>query len=464
MRLQRPGARAAGWLVGASVLLGLAVSCFMTQRSHPSSGDQLNLLARGWLLAARGHWVTFGNPMSGGGHEPGGLTSLLVGLPLMLWRDHRAPTLVVVLSQLVAYLLLDRTLRRVLAPHERVLLAVLYWWNPWRIYFSALLWNPDYLFLLGAVHLWTCLGQRHRPRFWLSLWHGAILVLAFQIHASFLLLVIPSALLWWRGYFQPHWLGGALGIALGSLPLVPWLLDLVGNPSLATAVASEGFLGRGLLYVFPLVRGLLYVLRYGSLHLADTLTRFDFSSLLGSDPWLGPGLTFVCRFVLPLTVVLPLLAHLRLWRRQGRRWQPPRAPTTDRAWLRGYVRWSLAGAVVVFALAPTTIMYWQVLALFHVAVLPLVFWAGALWRSRHRATASRAIVAWSLATAVLVVAIALASPPFRCGGRGDKRYPQAHVSPMFSELGIQTSCPWQLGQPGGWWADVLPAEDEDGPR
>ena len=45
-------------------------------------GDQLNLLARGWLLAARGQFIPYGNPLSTGGKAPGGITSLLVGLPL----------------------------------------------------------------------------------------------------------------------------------------------------------------------------------------------------------------------------------------------------------------------------------------------------------------------------------------------------------------------------------------------
>ena len=46
-------------------------------------GDQLNLLARGWLLVARGEWVPYGNPSSSGGAVPGGMTALLVAAPLL---------------------------------------------------------------------------------------------------------------------------------------------------------------------------------------------------------------------------------------------------------------------------------------------------------------------------------------------------------------------------------------------
>lgn len=466
--LSRPlSDRAASRLVGACFAAGLALAVLLLARSL-DAGDQLDLLARGWLLAARGTFVAYGNPLSTGGVEPGGITSLLVGLPLLVWRDHRAPTVLILLSHVAAFLLLDSTLRRVLAPHERLLFAVLYWLNPWRLHYSSFLWNPNYLFLPGAVHLWSCLGQRARPRFWLSFWHAAILVLAFQIHASFLLLVLPSLLLWWRGFFKAHWTGGALGALLAGLPLVPWLLALRTEPTLVTA-AGKGFLGRGLLYVYPLLRGLLYWLRYSSLSVPDNLSELDFGPLLGgSDHGLGRGLSLALRLLLPLTVLPVLLANRRLLRRglrqlrhwRRRRWFPAAAAAaaaaSDRVWLHGYVTWCLMGAVVVFCLAPTTIMSWQVVLLFHAAVLPLVLWAGALWRTRRAPRVGRAVRVWSVAAAVLTLLVALASPQYRCGGREDGRFPLVSHSPMFEDLGLQRDCPWPLDRPGGWWPDVLP--------
>ncbi len=126
-------------------------------------GDQLNLLARGWLLAVRSRMVWFGNPLSTGGNAPGGVTSLLVGLPLLLWRDHRAATAAVALCHLAAFLVLDRTLARIVSPWERLLFLVLYWLSPWQLYFGTFLWNPNYLFLGGAVHLATACGCAARP-------------------------------------------------------------------------------------------------------------------------------------------------------------------------------------------------------------------------------------------------------------------------------------------------------------
>jgi hypothetical protein len=457
MHARRPSQRTAARLAGAVLAAGLLIGALMLARSQ-AAGDQLNLLARGWLLAARGQFISYGNPMSTGGKSPGGITSLLVGLPLFVWRDHRAPTVVIFLFHLAAFLLLDSSLRRLLAPQERVLFAVFYWLNPWRLYFSAFLWNPNYLFLFGAVHLWSCLAQRHRSRFWPSFLHAAGLGLACQIHASVLLLVVASALLWWRRYFKVHWPGLILGGLLSALPLIPWLLEVRAHPAIVTA-ADKGFLGRGLVYVFPLLRGVLYWLRYASLYVSDKISAFDFSDLLGSDRILGPVLTGAARTLLPLTVALPLAANLWLWRRHRRSWHrrlPPDA--TGRAWLAGYARWCFAGALIVFSLSPTTIMYWQVVVLFHAAVLPLVLWAGGLWRTRRGPQVALGLRVWAAVSVVLALAIALGGPQFRCTGRHAMTFPLAHHSAMFQDLGIQSTCPWPLDRPGGWWPDVLPAD------
>src|SRR4051794_16798652 len=96
MNLHRPTARSAPRLVWGVFAAGLLLSVLLLARSQ-SAGDQLNLLARGWLWAAKGQFLPYGNPMSTGGKAPGGITTFLVGLPLFVWRDHRAPTVVILL-------------------------------------------------------------------------------------------------------------------------------------------------------------------------------------------------------------------------------------------------------------------------------------------------------------------------------------------------------------------------------
>lgn len=452
-------AAAADRLVRLSWLVGLAVSLLLVARSQVA-GDQLNLLARGYLLVAKGQWISYGNPMSTGGKAPGGITSLLVGLPLFLWRDHRAATLGVFLFHLGAYALLDRVLKPILSPFERVAFSVLYWLNPWRLYFSGFLWNPGYLFLFAAVHLAACFGQRERGRFWLSLALAAGLGLAAQIHASTLLLAVATGLLWLRGYVKLHWPGAIAGAALAALPLIPWYFDVAAHPEILTA-ADKGFLGRGLLLVFPLLRGILYWLRYASLAVPDRLTHYDFSDALGPavSGWLSPVVNFGVNFLLPITLLLPLLATVWFARRNRfrlRRRVP--APRAARPWLHGYVLWTFVAAVLVFSLSPTTVMMWQGVLLLPAAVLVPVFWLGALARSRRGGQVARFLPACAALSVAVALAVGLGSPQFRCHGEGFMTFPLVADSPMFDELHIQQTCPWPLDRPGGWWPDVLPKE------
>jgi hypothetical protein len=513
--------RAAERWIWIAFAAGLGLAALMVARSQVG-GDQLNLLARGWLLATRRQMVWFGNPLSTGGKAPGGITSLLVGLPLLLWRDHRAATEAVALCHLAAFLVLDRTLARIVSPWERLPFAILYWLSPWQLYFGTFLWNPNYLFLGGAVHLATAWRLRRAPGLAASLLHTATLVLGMQIHPSFLLLATASALLWWRGYLRPHAGGAALGAALGALPLVPWAREVIAHPAVLAEV-HKGFPGRGLLFSLP--RGILYWLRYSSLSLAGRSGLFDFTEAFGAaaDRRLSPFFRALTEGVGPATVALPLLANLWLWRRWRRRArqhegpaaaQPeptaarqvaapsaaapsaafpstatpphppdpagrgaspaarlerlarllrlPRLPATasDRAWLRGYVVLTFLAAAVVYAVSPTTMMYWQGLCLFHAAVLPLTLYAGLLLRTRHAARVLAGAAAYAVLEILLALGIAFGTPDYRCRGLETVVFPLVGDSPMFHELHIQDTCPWPLGDPHGWWPDVLPRPGE----
>ena len=153
--------------------LGLAISLLMLARVQVA-GDGISLLSRGWLLAAKHIWVPLGNPVasSAGGYVPGGLTALVVGLPLQLWMHPRAPVVLILLCHVLAYLMIDRVVGEALGRRARLVFAVVYWLNPWRLYQSAWLDNSNYVFLTGALHLWACYRQRHTPSFL----HSALLV------------------------------------------------------------------------------------------------------------------------------------------------------------------------------------------------------------------------------------------------------------------------------------------------
>jgi hypothetical protein len=441
---------------------GLAISILMVARSQVH-GDQLNHLGRGWHLAMEGRWVPFGPPATRGGAQIGGLNGLLVGLPLMLWEDHRAPTTVVLLFHLAAYLLLDRLVRRVLRPPERFLFALLYWLNPWRLFFSGFLWNPNYLLLAGAAHLWTAWQLKRQRRFWSSFLHVLALGLAMQIHAACLMLVIATVLMWWRRYLRLH-LGGALlaGLVIAG-SLVPWALAVAAEPGFLPA--GEGLPGYGLVTVHPVLKGLGHWLRFPGLALGHAMTCLDYSYLGGPDlARLKPFLTAFKSVVLPLTLILAGWCNWRLWRHRRGSWSAPADPAaSDRSWLGGYARWTLIASLATFALSPTSISHWYVFPVLHAAVLPVVLAGGALLRSQRARVARRTAWAYALIMLLLAPAFAFGAPPYRCGPprcKGNVYLMPALRSnhPMFERLGIQRTCPLTVDDPDGWWPAALAEE------
>jgi hypothetical protein len=443
-------------LLALLLAAGLALSALLAARSQ-IGGDQLNLLARGWLLVEEGTLIPYGNPGSSGGVAPGAVTSLLVAPPLALWRDARAPVALIVASHLAAFLFLDDVIRRCLSRRERLLFALLYWLAPTRLAFSSFLWNPCFLFLPAAVHAWTAFRQRHAGRFLDSSLHVAAVGLAVQVHASAVLLGAASLVLLFRRHLKVHWPGALAGTLPPLLTLAPWVLAVTRDPALLPV--GEGFPSRGLLLVFPMVRGLLNWLRYPSLHLSQKVTDFDFSTALGGrvDQTLAPLAAALAQIAGLLSVVLVLLATLWFARRLRRagRWKVLAQEAGDRAWLEGYALWCFAGALAVFAAAPTTLMWWQGIALFHVAVLAPVLWVGALWRSRAARAARAGVAAYGVLALLLSLAVAYGSPQFRCVGRGSVNLPLRSDHPMIREL-VQPRCEMPVNVRGGWWPDVLP--------
>lgn len=423
-------------------------------------GDQLNLLARGWLLAIDHVFIPYGNPLSSGGNAAGGMTTLLVGLPLLLWRDHRAPTVLILLFHIAAYALLDRIVHRDLGARARLPFALLYWLNPWRLYHSAFLWNPNYLFLFGALHLWAIRRQREQRNFWASLVLALCIVLSFQIHPSALLLLGSTGLLWLRRSFRVHWAGIRIGTALGILPLIPWALAVGQHPEISAA--NQGFLFRGLIYLFPLLRGLLYWLRHASLSIGGKMAVFDFTPAFGAaaDAWATP-LAQALAALGAVTMLAVLVANLRLAKKIVRRGWLRRLPVdvsrkSGRRFLEEYAVWTFLAAVVVYCGAPTTVMNWQGLVILHAAVLPPLLWANALLRTRHARRTRRILCGGAAVALLLLIAQTFGATHYRYAGRKGLDLALRSDHPMLHELHIVDRCPLPLDRPDGWWPDVLP--------
>jgi hypothetical protein len=267
------------------------------------------------------------------------------------------------------------------------------------------------------------------------------------------------------GLVKLRWTGIGVGAVLSVLPLLPWLAAVRAEPEMLPI--EEGFVGRGLLVFSPL-RGASYWVRYGTFHLPNKETRFDFTTVLDSGAAAEAARRLgdvVVKGVGPAMFVAAAAVNLwlwRRWRRRGRR-RMLAAGASARQWTLAYLRVTFLGSLVVYALAPTTVMWWQPVPLLHAAALTLTLAVGALARVRPRPVAA-GMRAWAALAVVFVVLLAFGGPRHRCGGRSNIVIPLRHDHPMLHDLGIHASCRVPI-QPDGWWPDVLPEpKDQELPR
>jgi hypothetical protein len=423
-------------------------------------GDQLSLLSRGWLLAERSELVPYGNPLSGGGYGPGPMTSVVVGAPLALWSHHRAPIVLIWLTHLAAWALLDSRLKRLLSPGERAAFALVYWLNPWRMSSAAILWNPNYLFLAGAIHFVTAFDQRERPRAWSSFVHVLTLGLAVQLHPSVLLLGVASLVLVIRRSVRVHWPAAIAGGVAALLTLWPWIALVRERPELLRG-DGEGFLFRAIALVQPWIKGLSYWLRYPSFLLPEASAAFDFTAAFGpgTDRWLSPALAAAVLVLGLATVAVAIVANVAFARSRRRAgWIPagPVGASGGREFLERYVVAGALAAVVVIAASPTTPQSWQVVPLFHVVVLPVAFWLGARFPGSAGRRFRVGAVAAAAVSVLLCLAMAFGARNFRCGGRDPMVYPLLADSPMLEALHLHDACRWPTNVAGGGWPDGMP--------
>lgn len=414
--------------------LGLSIGLLMVRNSQ-LSGDQMPMLDLGWQLARNHVWVAHGMLTSAGGYSPGGLTGLLTGIQLLLWNDYRSPALFILLLNAGAFLLLLQALRPALTELGQLLLLLVVWLSPWHLYFSSHLWDPNYMFVFAVLHLVTAQRMWRYNETWTTAAHVLILGLGVQMHTSAAVLCILSLLLYVKGLIRVNRTGFALGVLLCVASLVPWLLAVNQQPGLMPG--GKGFPLRGLLYVFPVLRGILYWVKMSSLSLAGHMEDFNFI------PALGVTLDHILR---PLAGLLTTLTQVSLiasawlqWRFFRKRLLLPlraqRIPSHPRRWLRLYVTTFLWAALIAFALSPTTIMHWQVLIALPASALAFIMSAEVLARSRFRVRIHRATRAWGVVAVVLLLCEAIASPMYRCG-----TYRLQAPSAILADLHVRMEC------------------------
>ncbi|MEH8231211.1 3-deoxy-D-manno-octulosonic acid transferase [Aeromonas veronii] len=375
------------------------------------TGDQTQMLYKGYLGAYEGVWLSYGNAASAVGNVPGSLSAWLIGGPLLLWDSPYAPMVLLLAMRLVGFLLFDAVIRQVFDDRARLLFLVLCWLNPWFQY-ESLLYNPSYLFLFSAMHCWSAWHMRERASFWHTIVHLLAIGMAMQLHYSWPLLAVISTYLFWRRILKVSWSGVVVAALLIGASLIPYAMEVMNNSHITQNVdpeARQRYIGWGLVHVYPVLKSVIYWLRYGSWLFASKLVNDTQFIWLAGHEYLQMTAVWLWRVVIygvgAATVLLAAKANWQLWRDlKPRLFRSDRAPVDGTSWLGLYALAAVLAVLVSAALSPIIFNYWHLMLIFPYALFPILLLLVS-WSRNHPQWVGKGLLAATLfCTAVNLIA------------------------------------------------------------
>ncbi|MBA2083004.1 3-deoxy-D-manno-octulosonic acid transferase [Aeromonas veronii] len=365
-------------LFAACIFAGLLLS-WLFSVNQLLTGDQTQMLYKGYLGAYEGVWLSYGNAASAVGNVPGSLSAWLIGGPLLLWDSPYAPMVLLLAMRLVGFLLFDAVIRQVFDDRVRLLFLVLCWLNPWFQY-ESLLYNPSYLFLFSAMHCWSAWHMRERASFWHMIVHLLAIGMAMQLHYSWPLLAVMSTYLFWRRILKVSWSGVVVATLLIGASLIPYAMEVMSNSHITQNIdpeARQRYIGWGLVHVYPVLKSVLYWLRYGSWLFASKLVNDTQFIWLAGHEYLQMAAVWLWRVVIygvgSATVLLAAKANWQLWRElKPRLLRSDRAPVDGESWLGLYALAAVLAVLVSAALSPIIFNYWHLMLIFPYALFPIL--------------------------------------------------------------------------------------------
>lgn len=257
-------------LIAISVVLS-----FYYQSNQIISGDQTQMLLKGFKGAIEGIYLPYGNEASTVGNIPGSLSSLVVGLPLEFWFSPYSIVSFLCIIRIIGALIFINALSQIFSPKTVVIGAAFYLINPWFLY-DSLIYNPSYLSLGAALCLNMLIRLRrdsqHKASATSTVICSILLMLSIgwcvQFHFSWPVLVALCGLLWLRRSIKVSYIGIVIGILLVLASLYPYFQEVMVNKAIISnpeEYAKDRYFGYGLVHVYPLFKALLYWLRFGSL-------------------------------------------------------------------------------------------------------------------------------------------------------------------------------------------------------
>ncbi|WP_294567646.1 3-deoxy-D-manno-octulosonic acid transferase [uncultured Succinatimonas sp.] len=354
------------------------VLAFYYESNQIVSGDQLQMIEKGYHALMTGEFLPYGNEASTVGNVPGSLSSIVIGLPLIIFAHPLSPVLLLLVIRLIGYVIFVNALTLLFSRKTVVFGALLYVLNPWFLY-DSLLYNPSYLSFGAALFLNMLIRLRRDVevsalmRFSFSV----VLVLAagwcMQFHYSWPVLVALSGVLWLRKAIKVSYLGVIVGVALIALTLIPYFMEIMVNERIVSnpeEYAKDRYFGYGLVHVYPIFKALLYWLRFGSLLV--TQKSIVSAPLAGDMPLVFDILRYtwlvLTQVIGGITVLISAYAnYILLLKKRELKEQNP-----EFNFVREISIAAIVALIAAAAAATLTLNYWQIIILFAFALLPVL--------------------------------------------------------------------------------------------
>jgi hypothetical protein len=229
-----------GWLLALAVLAGSALRLLWVEDMEYKY-DEAFMFERSQRVGVTEPWPAVGMPSGVGLRNPGMSVWLFVGLARVSGADDPVSLTraVIVLNVLALFALALFVLRFVHRAEREP-----WWWtlalasvNPMAIQLQRKIWAQSALPMLSVV---TLVGWWNRSRAWGAFLWGALGTLLGQIHMSGFFFFGGFTL--WALLFDRagvRWRAWGAGVALGALPMIPWVVHLLTTPGDGGAPSLE---------------------------------------------------------------------------------------------------------------------------------------------------------------------------------------------------------------------------------
>lgn len=361
-------------LIVFALVVSLCLSIYY-QYNQIIGGDQEQMILKGLKAAIDGVYLPYGNESSVLGNVPGSLLSYLVGYPLSLYHNAFSPIVLLLVIRFLGILIFINALSLIFSKKTVVIGTILYTLSPWFLY-DNIIYNPAYLSFGSSLFLNTLIRLRTTNKRRISsfsvCFYSLLLTLSlgfcFQLHFSFFLLFLIAFILYLRKNIKISFLGVGIGVTIIIVSLIPYIYAIMADHSLLlNQNESDRYIGYGLVHVYPLLKSILYWLKFSSLLISHKamLTPFGIEDSISLNIIYYAYLSIVyligaITLLLSTYFTYSILCISRFHQNQGVNFT--RSLTIS----------SLLALLIVAALAPITFSYWHLIIIFPLSLMPFL--------------------------------------------------------------------------------------------